>query len=222
ARAVKLKIGGRMSKNADANPGRSEKLIALARKTYGDDMALYFDANGSYDVAHAIKWGRILEDHGCGFYEEPVPWQDFVGTKAVADGLDITVAGGEQDSSLETWQWFVDNDAFGLLQPDVMYNGGLLRALEVARIGAAKNIPCTLHSPKNGALAYAMLHFAAVCPSLGPYQEFRAMGVNEDKPYLHASPKVKDGKVSVPTEPGLGVAYDEDWLRSAQVLDLDF
>jgi hypothetical protein len=39
--AVKLKIGGRMSRNADASPGRSEKLVALARKTWGDQFTIF-------------------------------------------------------------------------------------------------------------------------------------------------------------------------------------
>lgn len=37
ARALKFRLGGRMSRNADSLPGRSESLIALARKTFGDD-----------------------------------------------------------------------------------------------------------------------------------------------------------------------------------------
>ena len=36
AKAVKFRVGGRMSRNADAMPGRTEKLIPLARKTLGD------------------------------------------------------------------------------------------------------------------------------------------------------------------------------------------
>ena len=52
AKAVKLKIGGRLSGNADASPGRSERLIALARRTWGSEMKIYVDANGSYDAPH--------------------------------------------------------------------------------------------------------------------------------------------------------------------------
>src|SRR2546425_870678 len=44
AKAVKLKIGGRMSKNADAAPQRTERLVALARKTFGDGIAIHVDA----------------------------------------------------------------------------------------------------------------------------------------------------------------------------------
>jgi len=48
--AVKFKVGGRMSNNADSIPGRTEGLIALVRKKLGDEITLHADANSSYDA----------------------------------------------------------------------------------------------------------------------------------------------------------------------------
>ena len=47
-----------MSKNRDDPPGRTEALIPLVRKTFGDDMVIYADSNGSYDVDEAIRIGQ--------------------------------------------------------------------------------------------------------------------------------------------------------------------
>ena len=41
AKAIKFRVGGRMSKNQDSLPGRSEKLIPLVRETFGDAMTIY-------------------------------------------------------------------------------------------------------------------------------------------------------------------------------------
>ena len=60
-----------MSNNADSLPGRTEALIPLVRKTFGDGMTLYADSNSSYDVPKAIRIGRLMEEHDYGFYEEP-------------------------------------------------------------------------------------------------------------------------------------------------------
>ena len=60
AKAVKFKIGGRMSRNADAYPGRTEKLVTSARKALGDKFVLYADANGSYDIKKGIEVGKML------------------------------------------------------------------------------------------------------------------------------------------------------------------
>ncbi|MDF1514971.1 MAG: mandelate racemase/muconate lactonizing enzyme family protein, partial [Anaerolineae bacterium] len=136
ASAVKLKVGGRMSQNADAHPGRTDRLIPLARQTFGEDIAIYVDANGSYDAKYAIEKGAFLQEYGIAFFEEPCPWQEYSETKRVADALDLPVAGGEQDSSLAQFQWMLHNRVVDIVQPDIMYNGGMIRNLQVAQWAA--------------------------------------------------------------------------------------
>jgi L-alanine-DL-glutamate epimerase-like enolase superfamily enzyme len=60
AKALKFKVGGRMS-DPEIPPGRSEKLIPLVRKTFGSEMTIYADSNGSYDVTEAIRIGKLME-----------------------------------------------------------------------------------------------------------------------------------------------------------------
>src|SRR6185436_3789968 len=67
ALAVKYRLGGRMNRNIDAMPGRTETLIPLTRKELGDKIAIHGDANSSYDAPHAIKIGRMMEDIGAVF-----------------------------------------------------------------------------------------------------------------------------------------------------------
>lgn len=210
AKAVKLKIGGRMSNNKDAYPGRTEDLIRLSREHWGDDFTIYMDANGSYDVAKAIEVGKYMEDYNIGFYEEPVPWEDFAGTKAVNDALNMPVVGGEQDHNMYKWKWMIKNKGFDTVQPDIMYNGGFIRTMKVARMAKEDGINCTLHSPKRNAIASYMLHFASITPNIGDFQEWRA----ELDGYSELSPDfpVVDGKVAVPKGPGFGVDYDEDYM----------
>ena len=76
-------------------------------------MTLYADANSSYDAAEAIRIGRIMEEHGYGFYEEPCEFDDLWATKEVADALTIPVAGGEQEFSMHRWQWVIANRGAG-------------------------------------------------------------------------------------------------------------
>ena len=100
ARALKFRLGGRMSRNTDSLPRRTEALIPKVREAFGDAMTLYADANSSYDAREATRIGRLMETHGYGFYEEPCEFDDLWGTKEVADALTLPVAGGEQEFSL--------------------------------------------------------------------------------------------------------------------------
>ncbi len=218
ATAVKFKIGGRMSHNADAFPGRTDRLVPLARKTFGDEVTIYVDANGSYDAPYAIEIGAMLADYGVAFLEEPCPWQEYDQTKEVADALDLPVAGGEQDSSLPLFAWMIDDRVVDLVQPDMMYNGGLIRALRVAEMAAGANMLVMPHSPKVGAEGAAVLQFASVAPNLGPHQEWHGRPATIPSWYTPAL-EIRNGRVPVPTGPGLGVEYDPViWDRAEQLI----
>lgn len=217
ATAVKLKIGGRMSHNADSFPGRTDRLIPLARRTFGNDIAIYVDANGSYDPVHAIEVAALLADHSIAFLEEPCPWQEYWSTKRVADTLSLPVAGGEQDSSLPTFEWMIRDRVVDIVQPDMNYNGGLLRCLRVAEMAAEVGMPIMPHSPKAGAEAAAVLHFGSMTPNLGPHQEWNAKAAHPESWYTPTF-EIRDGAVAVPEGPGLGVDYDPTIWAQAERL----
>lgn len=203
ARATKLKVGLRM-KNSSDQMKRDRRLIELARETFGDDVTIYVDANGSYTAAEAIELGRHFERFRVALFEEPLPWQDYRGTRQVTRALNLTVAGGEQDSSLWQWQDMISSRVVDLVQPDIFYNGGLVRTLRVARLAEAAGMKVTPHSPKVMPAAAANLHLCSVLSNPGPFQEYRSYGL------------VKNGKVPVPEGNGLGLAEYEEALQSAR------
>ncbi|MCX6596315.1 MAG: mandelate racemase/muconate lactonizing enzyme family protein [Acidobacteria bacterium] len=218
AAGFKLKIGGRMSRNADATPGRTEKMLTLARKLAGDKAVLYADANGSYDYREAVRVGRVMEELKYAFYEEPSPWEELSLTKRVADTLTIPVAGGECDQSLWRYQWMVDQRAVDIIQPDLNYCGGILRAARIARMAAKANMPIVPHNTQTDAAACKIMQFAAAIPNIGPFMEFPWR--EEPKPASWYTPNfvVRGGAVKVPATPGLGVEFDADYLKTARVL----
>jgi L-alanine-DL-glutamate epimerase-like enolase superfamily enzyme len=212
SRAIKFRLGGRMSQNADSLPGRTETLIPLVRKTFGDTMTLYGDANSSYDVAHALRIGRLLQDNGYALFEEPVPFDDLWSTKEVADALPIPVGLGEQESSLRRFQWQIENRVMDVVQPDLHYFGGYIRCTKVARMAAAAGLPCTLHLSESGFGYLNLLHFASYVADPGPFQEFKG---ETAIPFACETSTLacKDGTVRCPSGPGFGVTIPADYVR---------
>lgn len=216
-RALKFRLGGRMNRNADSLPGRSEKLIALARKTFGDDMTLYADANSSYDTQEAIRIGKIMEEHRYGFYEEPCEFDDLWSTQEVADELTIPIAGGEQEYSLHRWHWMIAHRAVNIVQPDLHYGGGFIRATKVARAAAAMRMTVVPHMSGGGLGYLDVVQFASFTPNIGPFQEFKG---NATIPVTcdSSSLKCEKGQVRCPTGPGFGVKIDPDFVAKATVV----
>ena len=219
AKAIKLKVGGRMSA-PETPPGRTEKLIPMVRKVYGDKMVLYADSNGSYGVEDAIRIGRIMEAHNYAFYEEPVPFDWYEETRQVTDALTIPVAGGEQEASLHAFRWLIANNALDIVQPDMFYFGGMIRSMKVARMAEAAGKICTPHISGEDLGYVYMMHFISAIPNAGPFHEFK--GFDQDMPVSSKTSSLKsnDGKFKVPTGPGLGVDVDPGYITKHKVVQM--
>lgn len=214
ARAIKLGIGGRMSRNADAAPGRSEALVARARAVFGDDFAIAVDANGSYDAPTAIAVGRMLERHRVWFFEEPCPFEEFELTRAVTAALELPVAGGEQDGSLPKWRWMVGLRMVDIVQPDLFYAGGLLRSLRIARWAEDAGLSVVPHAPRAHAGAATLLQFVALLDAPGAHHEFSAAAALAESRYGYEPVlKPRGGRIAIPDAPGFGVRYDVAAIR---------
>ena len=203
AKAVKFRLGGRMSRNLDASPGRSESLIPLARKALGDAIDLHGDANSSYDLEHALPIGRLLEEVGAVYFEEPCPFDHLEDTKAVADSLALPVSGGEQEYSERRFRWMIANRGVDIVQPDLHYYGGMLRSARVANMAELAQMPTTVHISGGFGFVY-MLHFASRTKDIGRYQEYKR-NIERYADWFDPPLWIRDGKLGVPTGPGVGI-----------------
>jgi L-alanine-DL-glutamate epimerase-like enolase superfamily enzyme len=217
AKAVKYRVGGRMNRNQDAMPGRTEKLIPLSRKALGDKMAIHADSNSSYDPPHAIKVGRMLEDINAVFFEEPCPFDDLEATKKVADALKIPVALGEQEYSHWRFQWTIRTRVADVVQPDLVYYGGLIRSIRVARMAELRAMPTTAHISGGFGFIY-MLHFASCVSNIGPWQEYKE-GVKQYGQWFNPPLRIIDGAITVPKGAGVGIVEPKEMLKGAEPIE---
>ncbi len=218
AQAVKFKIGGRMSRNLDAYAGRTETLLRLAREKLGDRIILRADANGSYDVPNGIRIGRLLEELHYDFFEEPCPWEELSETQAVAAALRIPIAYGEQNSSLWQFDWALRNGVMKIVQPDINYNGGLIRAKRVARIAEKHGATIVPHNTQTGATSVNILQFASCTPNALPFMEYPWRKPQVAPTWYRPDFQIVNGRIRVPTTPGMGLKIDPDYLAKATVI----
>ena len=105
-----------------------------------------------------------------------------------------------------------------VVQPDVLYAGGLTRTLRFAALAAERGLPCTPHAANHSLVVVFTLHLLASIPNAGPYVEF-SIEPDEDYPWqaemFEPRPRVVDGRVAVPDGPGWGVEISPDWLARA-------
>lgn len=218
--AVKWRVGAECGEDIDEWPGRTEAIIPCMSKALGDGIEKLVDANSGFSVHRAIEVGKMLQEHGVGHFEEPVPYWDLAATREVTAALDIDVTGGEQDWDLSTWQRMISTRAVDIVQPDVMYMGGLSRTLLVADMAAKAGLPCTPHSANLSLVTMCTMHLLGAIPNAGKYLELSIEGDDyypwQRGLFLGHPFAVKDGAVTIPDAPGWGVEINPAWLDRAQ------
>ncbi len=196
-KAVKMRVGV-----IDGDVHNSAKRVKAAREALGPDIGLAADAHGTYNVADAKRFCRMVEDCNLMWFEEPVTADDKRGCAEVRAGTDIPISAGESE--------------FNILQPDLAICGGITEAMRIAAIASAFNLRLAPHL-WTGATAFAAgMHVTAASPA-GFILEY-SLGANPllQELALEGFP-VADGLVEIPDRPGLGITIDEKFVEKYRV-----
>ena len=217
--AFKWRVAAECGRDIDEWPGRTEEIVPTVSRALGDGIDKLVDANSGYSPARAIEVGRLLEQEGIGHFEEPCPYWQLEQTKLVTEALALDVTGGEQDWDLATWHRMIDLRAVDIVQPDVMYMGGITRTLAVARMAERAGLPVTPHSANLSLVTMCTMHLLGAIPNAGKYLELSIEGADyypwQQDLFLGDPYRVVDGHVTIPAAPGWGVEIDPRWLARA-------
>ncbi len=217
--AFKWRVGAECGHDVDVWPGRTEAIVPTVARALGEGVAKLVDANSGFSPPRAIEVGRLLEAEGVSHYEEPCPYWKLEETKLVTDALELDVTGGEQDWDLATWARMIQTRTVDIVQPDVMYMGGMSRTLQVVRMAAAAGLPCTPHSANLSLVTLCTMHLLGAIPNAGKYLELSIEGADyypwQEGLFVEDPYSVREGHVVIPSAPGWGVEVSPAWLSRA-------
>jgi L-alanine-DL-glutamate epimerase-like enolase superfamily enzyme len=167
---------------------KNVEFLAAHREKVGPDFPLMVDCYMSLDVGYAAALAEALKPVGIYWIEEALPPDDFAGHRILKERCPSTRwTTGEHEYTRYGFRNLIEGRSIDILQPDVMWMGGLTEALRVSAMAAAYDIPVVPHA--SGAYSY---HFVYSQPHI-PYCE-----------YVNASPK---GDIIAPT---FGTLFDGD------------
>lgn len=207
-RAVKMRVG-----SMDGSVARSAARVKAARAALGPDVGLAADAHGTWTVAEAKAFCRMVEDCDLLWFEEPVTADDKQGQAEVRRSSAVPISSGESEFTRHDFRELAELRAADVLQPDLAIAGGITEGVRIGAIASAFNLRLAPHL-WSGAPAFAAgLHLSA-SNSAGFILEY-SLGHN---PMLHdlieESFPVKDGLIEIPDRPGLGITVKEDFLTT--------
>jgi L-rhamnonate dehydratase len=208
-----LKLGwGPLGKDLD----HDEELVRAAREVLGPARSLMLDGGRAYTVKRALELLRRLEDLELYWLEEPLEPDDYDGYNRLSDTASIRIAAGEADSCIGPFRRLVEHGHVDVLQPDIARCGGFTVAREIGQLARGRSVEVVPHCFSTGVLVAASLHFAATLdrPTYSEYSVADSPLVNG----LLSEPfQLVDGKLAVPTGPGLGVDLSERVVERMRV-----
>jgi L-alanine-DL-glutamate epimerase-like enolase superfamily enzyme len=143
------------------------KLCRNLRKWTGDDAVLMFDGSAGWDLTTALKFGRVLEECGFYWYEEPMREFDLTSYRKLTGSLDVPVLAAETSDGVHwnaaTW---IDMAALDMVRTSSFYKGGITGAIKIAHLAESHGMKAEVHG-----MGVANAHLAAAIPNNDFYEQ---------------------------------------------------
>jgi galactonate dehydratase len=191
----------------------SARAYASMREAVGDGVELMCDCHGRFRPSVALRLGKALEPFELSFFEEPVPPDNVLALKTVRDaGLSMDLATGERAFTRWGYRELIEQQLVDVIQPDVCHCGGIKELLRIAAHAETYNVAVAPHNPNGPVATAASVHAAAALPSFTILEY--ALSPTRDKCQAGDVLKAVDGRIALPTKPGLGIELDEGYLAA--------
>jgi L-alanine-DL-glutamate epimerase-like enolase superfamily enzyme len=189
---------------------RDEAQVAALREEVGPQVDIMVDAGFGYrDAKSAIQMARRLEGYGIYWLEEPLRPDDYNGYAKLAQASSVRIAAGEQETNRLSYLDLMDRGQVDVVQVDVCRVGGLTEALKIGWLAYDRGRQIVNHSYSTDINLAASLHFLACMPQADLLEFCIEPGPLRQQ--LVRNPlQMKDGYVSLPEEPGLGIEINEE------------
>lgn len=211
-KAIKLKVG--FGIDADV------KAVRAVREAIGPEVSLMIDANEAYDARNAITLGNKLAPFDIAWFEEPVPPEDLANYLAVKHAQPIPVAGGEAEFTRHGFRDILVRRAMDILQPDICAAGGFSECKKIVDMAQAFGVRVNPHTWGTPIAIAASLQLLAVIPdnppTLYPVPPMLEYDLTEHRIREAMMTDLlcpRDGMISIPQEPGLGIEVDRDVVK---------
>ena len=195
-KAIKLRAG------RESDPREEIRRVCAVREAVGPDIRILVDAIESWNVPRAVGTGRLLQEAGIEWLEDPVPTLNFAGLSEVVRRLEVPIAAGENLYSLEDFLRLFDTRvAIAII--DLGRIGGITPWRRVAAVARGHGVLVCGHI-----LPEFHIHLLAATPNAYMIEHHHGRGE-----LLESTLQLEDGSIVAPLTPGLGFALNEELVR---------
>lgn len=185
-------------------------IVRAVRDAVGPQVQLMIEGHRRFSVAEAVKVGEALVEFDPTWFEEPTDHMKIDATAEVARRLTIPVSTGESFTTTHQFAEMLGHNAVHILQPDPSNLGGILKTRMVCGMVDAHYGVVAPHQAQGPISTAVCVQIDACTPNLLVQELFDDFNVSWEKELVTWSPHVRaDGRIEIPTGPGLGC--DLNW-----------
>jgi len=200
--AVKMRCGA-------ASVAEDVERVATVRAVVGPDVDILVDVVQGWTVERALKVGRAISEFGITYIEDPIAFDDIEGMALLARQLDVPIAAGENDYGRSGFRRLIEARAVDIAMIDLQRAGGISEWMKIAAMVEAWAMPVVPH-----VFHEISVHMLAALPS-APFLEYMSWW----EPLFESGPRLEAGAMRPPNAPGLGLAFNEEFIARHLVGD---
>ena len=194
----------------------AEERLAAVREAC-PDMDIILENHCTTDASTTIQFAKVAQKYDVMLFEEVTAPLNPAVMRRIADSTSIPLASGEHSASRWGFLPFLQNGSLAVLQPDIGICGGITEMKKICDMAHAYDVPVQAHLYSGQVSYVASLHLEAAIPNFYIHEHH----INSAGSYMTGlstwAVTPKDGRISVPDVPGIGIDLSEKALYEAQV-----
>ena len=190
------------------DPAVDIQVCRAVRRAVGDDFRVMLDSTWAYDYPAALRVGRVAEELGFYWYEDPLADDDLYNYVKLKQQLRIPILATEYSPGGFTAYapWILER-ATDYLRGDVAVKGGITALVKTAHLAEAFHMSFEIHHGGNSLNNVANLHVLMAIKNSELFEVLLPAAAQKYGLARDIEPD-REGMVYAPTGPGLGADID--------------
>ena len=211
---------------AEKTDGRSISSIDLKaalepfekiRRAVGDKMDIMVELHSKWQLLPAMQIARALKPYNTFWHEDPIRMDSLSSLKRYAAASTAPIAASETLGGRGAFRDLLETGAAGVVILDISWCGGLSEARKIAAMAEAWHLPIAPHDCTGPVVLAASTHLSLNAPNALVQESVRAFYHTWYRDIVTALPEVRNGMITVPPGPGLGLELNPDLDRAYTV-----
>lgn len=189
-----------------------DRLKAM-KEAVGRDVDIIVEMHAFTDTTAAIQFGKMIEELGIYYYEEPVMPLNPKQMKKVADSVNIPIAAGERIYTRWGYRPFFEDGSLAVIQPDICTCGGITDVKKICDMAHVYDVTVQIHVCGGPISTAAALHMEAAIPNFIIHELHRYALLEPNTKTCKYNYMPKNGLYEVPELPGLGQELTDESIK---------